>query len=112
MRIIAVGIMGAISLAGLTEGLRWIKTIEFRAKSDTADSASSLDGTIQITAESAQYPTVVPQHKIFELQLNHHFSLDGGGFLTWSLPAGATLPSRDPSIMPSFGSRLRITNYG
>lgn len=74
--------------------------------------ASPLDGTIQIAAEMAQYPTVVPQHQVFELQLNNHFSMEGGGFLVWTYPAGTTLPTRDPAVFPSTGSRLRITNYG
>jgi hypothetical protein len=47
-----------------------------------------------------------------ELQLHDQFSTAGGAFLGTSLPAGSPLPPRDPSIYPSYGVRLRISNYG
>jgi hypothetical protein len=79
---------------------------------EVAAETSPLDEIIQISCDPSQYPITVPQNKIFELQLNNHFMTDGGAFLSWTLPTGATMPVRDPSSTPSFGLRLRISNYG
>lgn len=43
VRMIAVGIVGAISLVGLTEGLRWIKTIEFPEKKEVSGSEKATE---------------------------------------------------------------------
>jgi hypothetical protein len=82
------------------------------SKIEAGAEKSPLDGEIQIASDPAQYPTVVPQNTFFELQLNNHFMMAGGAFLTSSQPAGSSLPLRDPSIFPSNGIRLRISNYG
>jgi hypothetical protein len=81
-------------------------------KTEAAGETSPLDGQLQISSGISQYPTVLPQHTIFELQLNNNFSIDGGAFLGWTLPAGSPLPPRDQSVMPNYGVRLRIQNFG
>jgi hypothetical protein len=81
-------------------------------KTEAVAEKSLLDGQIQIASDLAQYPTVVPQNTFFELQLNNNFMREGGVFTTWSQPAGSPLPPRDPSVVPSRGIRLRISNYG
>jgi hypothetical protein len=99
-------IICALGLAGFAALYFWPQQSEIVAE------GSPLDGAIQITGDPSQYPTVLPQNKIFELQLNNRFTTEGGAFLGWSLPAGSPLPSRDPSIAPSNGVRLRVSNYG
>ncbi len=73
---------------------------------------SQLDGEIQITVESGMYPSVIPQNRLFELQLNNNFVVEGGAFLSFSQAAGTAAPTRDPSLYPIYGLRLRISNYG
>jgi hypothetical protein len=82
------------------------------SKTEATAETSPLDGEIQIASDPYQYPTVVPQNKMFELQLHNQFSATGGAFLGTGLPAGSPLPPRDPSIYPLYGIRLRISNYG
>jgi hypothetical protein len=55
---------------------------------------------------------VVPQNKMYELQLSNRFMTNQGAVVTWMFPAGTPLPSRDPSTYPKNGWRFRITNYG
>jgi hypothetical protein len=89
-------------------GVAWY----FWPKTEAAPDPSALDGSIQISCENSAYPTVVPQNKMFELQLNNRFMSDGGAFVSWTFPAGTALPNRDPTIQPMNGHRCRISNYG
>jgi hypothetical protein len=98
-------IVCSIGFAGFAAFYFWPQGTE------AAVEASPLDGAIQITSDLSQYPTTIPQNKIFEFQLNNNFMFEGSAFLSWSLPAGAPLP-RDPAASPTSGIRLRISNYG
>lgn len=99
-------VLGALIFCG---GAAWYF---WPGKSEASPEISPLDGAIQITSDLSEYPTILPQHKIFEFQLNDSFTFEGSAFLSWSLPAGAALPRRDPTFSPSGGLRLRISNYG
>lgn len=72
---------------------------------------SPLDGTIQVSAEPANYPTVA-SNKMYEMEMATPIISEGVVLVSFIYSVGTTFPARNPDILPFSGWRFRITNYG
>lgn len=76
VRLVLVGLLGAIIAVALAFGLYWVNSKQ--AAILPLSTHSSLDNTVQLSCEWSQLPTVAPANPVFELQLNNHFIAEGG----------------------------------
>ena len=72
------------------------------------ESSKSLDLTVQLSCEWSQLPTVVPQHKLYELQLILGM---GGAFTSFSQQPGTQINLVSPDA-PTYAYRCRFSNLG
>jgi hypothetical protein len=82
-------------------------------RADIAVSAPAkpvLDNTIQFGCEWSQPPAVVPQHKLFEFEMNSAFA-EGGAWVSFSQQPGATINLINPDA-PDYFVRCRFNNLG
>jgi hypothetical protein len=68
----------------------------------------SLDQTVQFSCEWSQLPTVMPQHKLYELELVYGI---GGAFIAYSQQPGAPANLINPDA-PTYTYRCRFHNLG
>jgi hypothetical protein len=105
------GVLIAFAILAVEGGFLTWHYLPARADMPVDGSAKPvLDNTIQFSCEWSQPPTVVPQHKLFEVELNNAFT-DGGAWVSFSQQPGTPINLINPDA-PDYFVRCRFNNLG
>jgi hypothetical protein len=102
--ILRLGVAG-ITAAAAAMALTWILAHLSGDKRAAEDESAQLDQTVQVICEWSQLPTVIPQQKLYELELVYGSSI-GGVFVSFSHQPGTPI-NMVSADAPSYAWRCR-----